>query len=377
MHSYFLFGARATGKTTLLKQLVGEDESWYVDLLDPDLEDRYSKRPSLFERDLAQHPVARKTIIIDEIQKVPRLLDVVHKVIGDGSRRFILTGSSARKLKRGGANMLAGRAFVYHLYPLTTEELGNDFTVDTALRWGTLPWVAGCDNDLDRTEYLRAYAHTYLREEIIAEQSVRKLPPFRRFLEVAAQGNGKIINFSRIADDVGVATTTVQSYFSILEDTLIGFLLPAYHSSVRKQQSAAPKFYFFDTGVKRSLEGTLRSDVVEGTYGYGEAFEHLVILEMVRMIDYRRLDWKLSYLRTNHGAEIDLIVARPGKPLVLIEIKSTDSVADRDVSTLNRFASDMPDALCYCLSRDPHPGRIGKSRCLYWVEGLREIIETS
>lgn len=374
-YSYFLFGARGTGKTTLLKGQFTGDNSWYVDLLDPDIEDRYSKRPALLERDLAAHPVSQRTVILDEIQKVPRLLDVVHKIIGQGSRRFILTGSSARKLKRGGADMLAGRAFVYHLHPLTTTELGERFDLHVALNWGTLPWISCCNNDQDRVEYLRAYAHTYLREEIIAEQSVRKLPPFRRFLEIAAQGNGRIINFSRIADDVGVATVTVQSYFSILEDTLIGFLLPAYHTSARKQQSHAPKFYFFDTGVRRSLEGTLQSGIVEKTYGFGDAFEHLVILEILRAIDYRRLDWKLSYLRTNHGAEIDVVIERPGLPLVLVEIKSTEKLVDRDVSTLNRFASDMPDAHCYCLSRDCNPAQIGKARCRHWLEGLNEIVD--
>jgi predicted AAA+ superfamily ATPase len=337
------------------------------------VEDRYSKRPALFERDLLERPASLRTIIIDEIQKVPRILDVIHRLMGRNTWTFVLTGSSARKLKRGKANMLAGRAFVYHLHPFTAGELGEAFDLGQALQWGTLPLVTGLENDQDRADYLRAYAHTYLREEIIAEQVVRKLPPFRRFLEVAAQSNGKIINYSRIADDVGVATVTVQSYFSILEDTLVGFLLPGYHTSVRKQESSSPKFYLFDTGVKRSLEGTLRSEIVAGTYAYGAAFEHLVILEMMRGVDYARLDWKLSHLRTNHGAEIDVVVRRPGMPLALVEIKSTERLSDRDVAALNRFAADLPDAQCFCLSRDPNPVTIGKTRCLPWMQGLHEI----
>jgi uncharacterized protein len=253
------------------------------------------------------------------------------------------------------------------------SELGASFDLDSALQWGTLPWITEAASDQDRADYLRAYSHSYLREEIIAEQAVRNLPPFRRFLEVAAQSNGKIINYSRIADDVGVATVTVQSYFSILEDTLVGFLLPGYHASVRKQQTRSPKFYFFDTGVKRALEGSLRSEITPGTYGYGEAFEHLVILEMVRANEYGRLDWKLSHLRTNHGAEIDVVIERPGKPTALVEIKSTERMSDRDISTLNRFEGDIPGAELFCLSRDPHPVTIGTIRCLPWIQGLAEI----
>jgi len=346
---------------------------WFIDLLDPDIEERYCKRPALLERDLMEQPQSVMRIVIDEIQKVPKLLDVVHRLMNNKKWTFVLTGSSARKLKRGAADLLAGRAFVYHLHPFTAVELGSAFSLDKALRWGTLPAILESADDAQRIEYLRAYAHTYLREEIVAEQAVRNLPPFRRFLEVAAQSNGKIINFSRIADDVGVATATVQSYFTILEDTLVGFLLPGHHVSVRKQQSTAPKFYFFDTGVKRALEGTLHADVVQGTYAYGEAFEHLLLLEMVRANEYRRLDWKFSYLRTNHGAEIDVVIERPGVAPMLVEVKSADSIADRDVSTLNRFASDMPGSECWCLSRDPHPVTIGRVKCRLWTEGLAQM----
>lgn len=241
--SFFLFGARGTGKTSLLQQeFVGHPGVLYIDLLKPSEEDLYR----LYPETLA-HQIEAETfewVIVDEIQKLPKLLDLVHHAIVNKRQKFILTGSSARKLKRGAANLLAGRASVYHLYPFTARELGDDFDLQTALEWGLLPEVWNLKQAGDRAETLYAYALTYLKEEVQAEQFVRKLDPFRKFLEVAAQSNGKIVNFSKIGNDVGVDTTTVQNYFSILEDTLLGFILPSYHKSVRKRQREAPKFYF-------------------------------------------------------------------------------------------------------------------------------------
>ncbi len=197
-------------------------------------------------------------MLLDEIQKVPKLLDEVHRLIEEKTDKiFILTGSSARKLKHGGANLLAGRAFVYHLFTLSCFELKEKFDLEKALHWGTLPKIFSLDGDSEKSEFLRSYADTYLKEEIWNEQVVRKLQPFRRFLEVAAQCNGKIINYANIARDVGVDDKTIKEYFCILEDTMIGFFLEPFRNSFRKRLVEKPKFYFFDTGIVRSLSRRL------------------------------------------------------------------------------------------------------------------------
>ncbi len=372
-HSFLLFGARGTGKTTLLRERFDPKTTHFIDLLDPDEHLAFTRRPAVLGERLAALDANVRWVVIDEVQKVPALLDVVHAQLEAGRFRFGLTGSSARKLKRGASNLLAGRAFVCHLFPLTHCELRDAFDIELAMRWGTLPRVVTYDTDEDRSSYLRAYAHTYLREEVLQEQIVRKFEPFTRFLEVAAQTNGTIVNYSKIADDIGADTKTVQAYFQILEDTLVGFLLPPFHRSVRKRQRANPKFYLFDTGVKRALDRTLTVDLVPGTFAYGRAFEHLVILEMHRLNAYANRDFQLFYLRTKDDAEIDVILERPGRPLALVEIKSSRSIDRRDLAGIERFAGDMLDAEAYCLSLDPTPKQIGAVRVLPWRTGLREL----
>ena len=285
-----------------------------------------------------------------------------------------MTGSSARKLRRGGANLLAGRAQVHSLYPLTHLELGKNFSLENTLAWGTLPRVATLKDDSDKLEFLRAYALTYLKEEIAAEQLVRNLTPFRNFLEVAAQCNGTILNYARIAREVGVDTKTVQAYFTLLEDTLIGFFLPAFHESVRKQQNQNPKFYFFDLGVKRALEHSLDGAVTPSTYGFGNAFEHFILLELIRLSDYLRRDWKFSYLRTNHGVEIDCLIDRPGKPRVLLEIKSKEKVDETDLRGLEHVAAAFKGSVqLICASREAKARRVGKVLCLPWRQLFGEL----
>jgi predicted AAA+ superfamily ATPase len=202
-NSFFLFGPRGTGKTLYLNSYFQPGVAHRVDLLDLDLQQRYELTPRAFSDELRNLPAEIKWVFVDEIQKAPQLLDVVHQEIERGRFLFALTGSSPRKLKRGGANLLAGRAFINHLFPLTHRELGNAFSLETALRWGTLPKVISLDEVEARKEYLRGYAHTYLQEEIIQEQVIRKLPPFRRFLSVAAQMNGQPINYSKLGRDIG------------------------------------------------------------------------------------------------------------------------------------------------------------------------------
>lgn len=375
--SFLLLGPRGTGKSTLLRERYANGSALWIDLLDPETEHRFALRPSTLRELIAGAP-ATDWVVIDEIQKVPALLDVVHGCIeappGDGRRvRFAMTGSSARRLKRGAVNLLAGRAFVHHLFPLTSHELGADFDLVRCLKFGTLPATLGFDADADRNEFLRAYARTYLREEVWSEHLIRRLDPFRRFLEVAAQCNGEILNFSNIARDVGVDHKTVASYFEILEDTLLGFTLEPWHASVRKRQRKAPKFWWFDSGVVRALAGTLSVDLVARSGGFGRAFEHFVILEIVRAADYARSDFRFFYLRTKDDAEIDLIVERPGRPPALVEIKSADSVEPRHVRDLQRFLPDFPGAVALCLSRDPMRRKMGDVLALPWQEGLTEL----
>ena len=372
-NSFFLFGARGTGKTTWIRGAFEPESSMYVDLLDPEIEDSYRRSPKRLEQEVRALPRSVEWVLIDEVQRAPRLLDVVHRLIESTDKRFALTGSSARKLRRGASNLLAGRAFVYNLYPLTVPELGDAFDLDDALRWGTLPRIHSLDEPEDKQAYLRAYALTYLREEIVAEQIVRRLDPFRQFLEVAAQSNGKIVNHANIARDVGADPKTVFSYFSILEDTLVGFLLPPFHRSVRKQQRSNPKFYYFDPGVRRSLDRTLDVPLHPGTYEYGRAFEHFVITQILHLSRYRHPDWRLSYLRTGAGVEIDLVIERPGMPVALVEIKSSELVDERDVRSLARFTGDFPEALAMCISRDPARMQIGNVLCVHWRDALREL----
>ena len=371
--SFFLFGPRGTGKSTLIRQQLAKFEPLWIDLLQPEQEDLYRLSPQSLGDEIAKSVGKIRWVVIDEVQKIPRLLDLVHSLIESTGVLFALTGSSARKLKRGGANLLAGRAFVHHLHPLTHVELGDRFLLDEVLRWGTLPRLFSLQAPEDRTEFLRSYALTYLKEEIQAEQIVRRLDPFRRFLQVAAQTNGEIVNATNIGRDVGADTKTVQSYFQILEDTLLGFSLESHHRSLRKQQRQAAKFFLFDPGIKRALDGTLNQDLTPGTYGYGKAFEHFIILEALRLNSYKRRDFRFSYLRTKDGAEIDLIVERPGLPAVLIEIKSSDRVDDRDTRALERFLPDFPKAEAFCFSRDPRGKKIGRVSALPWNEGLKEI----
>ena len=368
-----MFGARGTGKTTLLKAIFPSESVLYINLLDPDEEDRFARSPDELLQRMAAASSAVEWVIIDEIQRVPRLLDIVHDKTQSSRFRFVMTGSSSRKLKRGASNLLAGRAFVYNLFPLLMKELGDRFVLQEVLEWGTLPRIFQLEAPDDKARFLRAYAHTYLKEEIVAEQVIRKLDPFRHFLEVAAQSNGKIVNFSKIADDVGVDTTTVINYFSILEETLIGFLLQPYHRSIRKQQRQNPKFYFFDLGIKRALDRTAGIALAESTYGYGEAFEHFVIAEITRLATYLFPDWRCSYLTTRDGAEIDLIIDRPGLPDALVEIKSTTHVGERDVAALNRFSADFSAAEIYCVSRDHHEKQIGNVLCLPYTTAFARL----
>lgn len=374
-HSFFLLGPRNTGKSTLLKHHFPAHQTHFFDLLNFQEQLRFSKNPDELYDIVAALPAKMKYVVIDEIQKVPALLDVVQRLMQNTSRYFILTGSSARKLKQGGANLLAGRAFVYHLYPYSFAELKEQFNFKQALHWGMLPETVALKNVHDKENFLYAYAHTYLKEEIWEEQFIKDLAPFRHFLEVAAQCNGKIINFANIARDVGVDNKTVERYYAILEDTLIGFFLPAFQHSFRKRLGTKPKFYFFDVGVARCLNRMISAPLIESTHAYGDTFEHFVILEIMKLASYYRRDYRFSYLRTANDVEIDLIIDRPKLPLLCIEIKSGTHITQHDISSFMHITKDIVNSEAICLSRDPYSKKYDHVIVMPWKLGIEKIFD--
>ena len=302
-NSFFLFGARGTGKSTFIEEQFfkkSNSQNLTFNLLKPEVEDRFARAPERLRDEIFAHIKTTGTrpdwIFIDEVQKVPKLLDLVHLLIEKEKLKFILSGSSARKLRRGSANLLGGRAFVNHLFPFTAHELGESFNLDQALQWGSLPKIHEFGDAADRARFLKSYALTYLKEEVQVEQLVRNLDPFRTFLEVAAQNNGKLLNYSKVGGQVGTDHNTIKSYYSILEDTWLGFSLHAFSHSFRKSLKTHPKFYLFDPGVQRVLSDTLDVKLKPQTSLYGEAFEHWVILRgiSIQFLHRKRLSDVLS-----------------------------------------------------------------------------------
>lgn len=372
IHSFFLFGARGTGKTTYIQNHFGQDDVLYIDLLDSEWLTQLEAYPNRLEGIVNHH--AKSWVVIDEIQKVPALLDEVHRLIEKKRLQFILTGSSARKLKRNAANLLAGRAFVFKMFPLTHLELNDAFILDDILSYGSLPKIFDFPQPREKVLFLKAYAETYLKEEILVEQLIRKLPPFRRFLEIAAHQDTELVSYSNIARDILVDPKIVSNYYEILEETLLGIKLPPFSTSIRKRQKHAPKFYWFDTGVRRALAGTVDDPVKPQSYEYGSLFESFLVNEIHRLLTYSERSFQLSYLRVDEDQEIDLIVERTGLPVLLIEIKSTDRVNDGHVRSLKNLGPSFKNARWMLLSRDPIAKEIDGVSCLPWREGLQQIL---
>ena len=372
-HSFFLFGARGTGKSTLVESKYHSKHTLWIDLLLYEEEEKFSQNPDNLLFIIRGNKF--KKVVIDEVQKIPKLLDIVQILLRkQPGIQFIMTGSSARKLRRGSANLLAGRAFQYYLFPISIFELDKKNSLNDILEYGTLPEVLQKESDMDKKEFLKSYVQTYLKEELISEQLIRNLNPFRNFLHIVAQQNGQIINYSNIARDIKADDKTVKNYFSILEDTLLGFVLPCYHQSVRRQQTQAPKFYLFDTGVKRALDKGAGASLTKGTYAYGRAFEHRVILECFYLNEYFRKNFNFYYMKTKDQSEVDLIVERPGKKDVLIEIKSTSHVHKKHSQTLCRFQKDWPQPCeAQIWSEETQAKKIDNVKCFSWKDGLKKL----
>jgi len=374
-YSLFIFGARGVGKSTLVEASFDPKKCLFINLLDNQQENRLAKNPNeLIE--LVEATADEVThIVIDEVQKLPKLLDIVHLLLESRHCRkyFILTGSSARKLKVAGVNLLAGRAFVSHLYPFTYVEMASEFNLKQALSYGMLPKVTEFSTENSKRRFLEAYTLTYLKEEIWAEQLVKNLDPFRQFLEVAAQCNGKIINYSNIARDVGASDKTVKGYFSLLEDTLLGKILEPFHHSFRKRLKSAPKFYFFDVGIVRALSHMLSVPLIESTSYFGELFESFIIMECFKLASYYYSDYRFSYLMTADGVEIDLVVERPAKPLLLIEIKSGTQVKKMELKNLQDIAKELGNCEAVCFSNDPLRRKIDNVMIYPWQEGIKNF----
>jgi len=288
-------------------------------------------------------------------------------------QKFILTGSSARKLKRDGANLLAGRAFVFKLFPLTAVELKEQFSLNDVLSYGSLPGVFKFESPRDKALFLKAYAETYLKEEIQIEQIVRKLPPFRKFLEVSAHQDTDLVSLTNISRDILADPKVVANYFSILEDTLLGFMLEPYDTSIRKRQKKAPKFYWFDTGVRRALSGTIDEIVKPQSFEFGSLFESFIVNECHRRLNYSEKSFKMSFIRIDEKNEVDLIIERSGMPTCFIEIKSTEKVHEGHIQSLLKLQSEAKNPELFLFSRDPIAKMIDGVNCLPWENGIKEI----
>ncbi|MBN1962728.1 MAG: ATP-binding protein [Deltaproteobacteria bacterium] len=359
--SIFFFGPRATGKTFLINQeLQTLPNVKIIDLLYAPTFDRLSRRPTLIGEEIAHNT---NIIVIDEVQRLPRLLDEVHRLIETKNIRFLLTGSSARKLRHGGANLLAGRAWQAQLFPLCFNEF-QQFNLDHYLLFGGLPFVV---NSIDPWEELKAYSGTYLREEIVAEAAVRRLEHFVSFLDIVATKIGEEINYASLGNDVGINPRTIQNFFTLLDDTLLGFCLEPYRKTKRRKAISRSKFYLADLGVTSSLLG--RHEIARQTEAFERSFEHFIALELRAYLSYRRFDLAYNFWRTHTGFEVDFII---GDKLA-IEVKSTNFVHERHLKGLRALREEQL-IKSYCVISHDDEERIVDGITIYpWQKFLSDL----
>jgi predicted AAA+ superfamily ATPase len=363
----FLWGPRQTGKSSLLKQLFPGAK--YYDLLLSGEYQRLLRNPGILREeclgDDALRAAGAPPVIIDEVQKIPALLDEVHWLIENAGLRFVLCGSSARKVKRGQANLLGGRAVRYELHPLVFPEI-EGFSLADALSRGLLPKHYQSPHS---RRLMESYVGDYLREEIAAEALTRNIPAFGRFLEVAALTNGEPVNYANIASECGVSAPSVKEYFQILEDTLIGKMLPAYRKRAKRRVIAAPKFYFFDLGIVAQL--TRRGKVLPGSELFGKAFEHFIWMEISAHSGYSEKNYPITYWRTSSGIEVDFVL---GDHEVAVEVKSSRMVTDRHLNGLRAFREDYQARRLIAVSLDPRPRKTSDGiDILPWEEFLKRL----
>ncbi len=352
--SYFLFGPRQTGKTSLIRHTMPGVRAY--DLLDSSVYLALSREPGRLGQEIA---AGDRIVVIDEVQRLPALLNEVHRLIEGRRIRFLLTGSSARKLRGGGVNLLGGRARTKFLHPLTYAELGAAYDLERAAARGLMPSIYFSD---DPRADLEAYAGLYLQQEVVAEGATRNVPAFSRFLRIAACCNGRIVNFTKVANDAQVARTTVYEYFSILEDTLLIHELPAWKKSKRRKPIGSSKYYFFDVGVVGALQGR---PFGRGTPEFGEAFETLLFHELVAHRDYVS-GQPLAYWRSTSGFEVDFVLGDH----TAIEVKASATVAPSDVKSLRALAEEKRWRQLLCVSLEPRRRRLGEVTVLPWREFL-------
>jgi predicted AAA+ superfamily ATPase len=340
--SHFLLGPRQTGKTFLVQHTLKNARVY--DLLDHTVYLALSQNPGRMAQELSPKD---RIVVIDEIQRLPELLNEVHRLIESRGLRFLLTGSSARKLRRGGVNLLGGRARTKYLHPLTFKELGNRFDLRTATERGLLPSIYFSD---DPRADLQSYAGSYLQQEIVAEGATRNVPAFSRFLKVAAFCNGTIVNFTKVANDAQVKRTTVYEYFEILKDTLVLYELPAWRKTRKRKPLASSKYYFFDVGVVSSLQGRRFRP---GTPEFGEALETYLMHELTSHSDYVSQE-SLGYWRSTTGFEVDFIIGDH----TAVEVKAKENVSPHDLKSLRALAEEKQLKRYLCVSLEPRPRKI-------------------
>ncbi len=356
--SIFLFGPRSTGKSYLLRQQL--PHAAVFDLLDADVFARLTRRPKLLGEEITD---AQNVVVIDEVQKLPALLDEVHRLIETRGLRFVLTGSSVRKLMRGGANLLGGRAWRAALFPLCSSEIPN-FDLLTYLNRGGLPPIFLSKHP---REDLRSYTNLYLREEIKAEALVRKVDHFARFLDVVGLQNGEELNFQGMSSDSGIPATTIQNYLQILEDTLLGFSVPSFGATKKRKAITRSKFYLFDVAVAGALAN--RGEVFAKSELFGKAFEHFILLEIRAYLSYRGQDDVLQYWRSTSGYEVDCVVGNK----LAIECKASDLVSERDLKGLKALAEEGLVEKFAIVSLDPTPRSIDGIQVYPWAHFLRDL----
>jgi predicted AAA+ superfamily ATPase len=361
--SFFLFGPRGTGKTTWVKQTF--PKAIYLDLLESGLYTDLLARPERLENFIPKN--FQDWIIIDEVQRVPELLNEVHRLIEKDRLMFVLTGSNARKLKRGGPNLLAGRALTYFMHPLTAKELKNDFKLDSALRFGQMPSIY---QEKDRKKYLESYIHAYLETEIQQESLTRNIAAFARFLETASFSQGSVLNVSAIAREAAVERKVVENYFLILEDMLIGYRLPVFTKKAKRRLTAHHKFYFFDAGIYRTLRPSGPLDLPEMIEG--AALETLIFQELLAINDYYDLGYKLFYYRTSTGREVDFVLYGP-RGLIAIEVKRSARITSTMLAGIKAFTKDYPESKTYLFYGGQRQMREGEIELIPINKALKDL----